>query len=114
MKETRCYRCGTVIPNKGEKVITCPHCGGKMTFDETTKKRLKYIRYALVLVIMIIILFVLQAATQTKDYIVFAVVLIVLVLFSNYSEKCCSCMLQRMFGASYTEAPKNDDRRGKK
>ncbi|NCB33265.1 MAG: hypothetical protein EOM64_05205 [Erysipelotrichia bacterium] len=112
--EAKCYRCGTVIPNNGQKVIVCPHCGGRMIFDETTQKRLKYIRYALVSVIMILILIVLQTAAKTKDYMVFAIVLIMLVLFSNYSEKSCSWILRKTFGISYMEAPKNDSRGNKK
>ncbi len=103
-QETKCYKCGTKITVTGKKakqLIECPHCHAKLSFDAQTKKHLKWIRYAMVLVIMIVIIFILQAATKSKNYVAFAIVLLVLVLFSNYSERSCIWILEHTFGLGY-------------
>ncbi len=115
-QEAKCYKCGKKIPITGKdakQLIECPHCHAKLSFDAKTKKHLKWIRYAMVLVIMIIIIFILQEATKSKNYVAFAVVLLILVLFSNFSEKSCIWILAHTFGLTYEKYNPEDDKKAK-
>ena len=116
-QETKCYKCGTKIPTAGKnakQLIECPHCHAKLSFDATTKKHLKWIRYAMVLVIMIIIIFTLHDATKSKNYVAFAIILLILVLFSNFSEKSCIWILAHTFGLTYEKySPEQENKKAK-
>lgn len=104
-----CPRCGTQYELTIDKVfkgVNCPHCNKKMMMDEKTKKRLKLIRYVLVLTICLAVMFPVKNAlekSQALGLLVVIVMLAVMYTLSQFADKLCGRILFNTFGFNYVE-----------
>lgn len=102
-----CPRCGTQYDLTIDKIfngVTCPHCNKKMMMDNKTKKRLKFIRYILVLIICLAVMFSVKNALETSE--AFGILLVIAMLavmytLSQYADRLCGRILFHTFGFNY-------------
>ena len=104
-----CPRCGTQYELTIDKVfdgVNCPHCNKKMMMDTKTKKRLKIIRYILVMIICLAVMFSVKGALEKSQ--AFGILLVIAMFaimytFAQYADRLCGRILFKTFGFNYVE-----------
>lgn len=112
--EIICPRCGTsyqISLNQVFKGVKCPHCQKKMMVDSKTKKRLRIVRYLVVLIICMITMFVINKALSHSEafaLLMVAIVAAVMYLFAQIADKACGFILYHTIGLTYEEYIEKD------
>ena len=87
----RCYRCGKDY-NFNYKNITdkvkCDHCNGVMVLDDKSQRKVRYVRYIIMLFIALIISYGMMQFKQ-QNYIIILVEFVVLLSLVNFIDKFC-------------------------
>ena len=101
----KCYRCGTEIPvnyKNMSAIMTCPHCKGKMTYDVTTYRKLKLVRYFVVLLVALLLLFGMHQV-ETGNYAILLIFMSIAISLACVADKACLWLCDFIFGLHYEE-----------
>ena len=103
--DVKCYRCGTKIDvnYKNIGIITkCPHCNAKMTLDKKSYRTLRIVRYLVVLLACLFIVFGLSKL-NSKEYALTFICLSIALAFGLVADRLCLWLEYKIFGLKYVE-----------
>ena len=104
-KEISCYKCGTKIPlnyKNMSAIIECPHCKKKMVYDVTTYKRLKIIRYFVVLLIGLMLIIGMNQFDK-GNYALLIILISFSISLAFVADRVCLWLCNLIFGLQYEE-----------
>lgn len=104
-KEINCYKCGTKIPlnyKNMRAIIECPHCKKKMVYDVTTYKRLKIIRYFVVLLIGLMLIIGMNQFDK-GNYALLIILISISISLAFVADRVCLWLCNLIFGLQYEE-----------
>lgn len=104
-KEISCYKCGTKIPlnfKSMSAVLICPHCKKKMTYNLATYKRLKIVRYFVVLLIGLMLIFGMNQFDK-GNYAILIILISISISLAFVADRLCLWLCSLIFGLQYEE-----------
>lgn len=104
-KEVKCYKCGTTIPLKFKTmsvIISCPHCHKQMTYNLSTYKKLRIIRYFVVLFIALLLIFGMREFDK-GNYLLLIVLISVSLSLAFVADRICLYLCNLIFGLQYEQ-----------
>lgn len=105
MQEIKCYKCGTKIPlnfKNMSAIIECPHCKKKMTYGLSTYRRLKIIRYFVVLLIGLMLIYGMSQFDK-GNYALLIILISISISLAFIADKACLWLCSLIFGLQYEE-----------
>lgn len=104
-KNIKCYRCGKEYDLNYKDIseqIKCSHCNGIMSLDLNSQRKVRYIRYALVLVVALLMSFLVYQL-NLNNLVIFGILTLVLLFTINYVDKFCLYLASLIFKLNYVE-----------
>jgi len=108
MKKTiiKCPRCGKeweINAKTAKAGIECPHCHKKLTYDLKTRRKMKYVRYFIMLVISCGFVWAMQSFTKANNYIIVVAVIAAAFLLMRVIDNICQWLGFTLFKLSYMD-----------
>lgn len=110
-KNVVCYKCGKKYKlniHSISQTICCDHCHAYMTFDYPSIRKLKIVRYVLILMIVLPIVLGFQMINSMNNYSIIILTCIIAVALSLWSDKFCLYIAYKFMDIHYIEChPEN-------
>lgn len=103
----KCPRCGKeneVTVKDLKKIVECSHCHKKMCLDVKSQRKIKYVRYFIMLIIAIGFAYSMQKFTAgTSGYLIIIAYLAFLFLIMNYIDDWCLKLAFLLFKLNFMD-----------
>ena len=116
-KKVSCYRCGKEYPltyKNIAQVIECAHCHGKMVLDDQSQRKVKYVRYFFVAIIVVALMLLVKKFMSMENVLYLFIVVSIAIVIALVADKLCLYLASVIFKLNYVEYVKKTPVKAKK